>query len=29
VGMMTPHDFSEEEKALLMSLGREIAMALA
>ncbi len=28
VGMMVPHDFSEEEKALLMQLGREIAEKL-
>src|SRR3954468_5645632 len=25
VGMMTPHDFSEDEKARLMALGREVA----
>jgi putative methionine-R-sulfoxide reductase with GAF domain len=29
VGMMTPHDFSEEEKARLMELGREIAARLS
>jgi putative methionine-R-sulfoxide reductase with GAF domain len=28
VGMMTPHDFSEEEKTRLMDLGREIAANL-
>lgn len=27
VGMMVPHDFTEEEKAQLMALGREIAAA--
>jgi L-methionine (R)-S-oxide reductase len=29
VGMMVPHDFSEEEKSRLMGLGREIAEHLA
>jgi L-methionine (R)-S-oxide reductase len=28
VGMMVPHDFSEEEKARLMALGREVAARL-
>jgi L-methionine (R)-S-oxide reductase len=29
VGMMTPHDFSEDEKARLMALAHEIAVSLA
>lgn len=28
VGMMVPHDFTEEEKARLMELGREIAASM-